>query len=63
MSEDSPAAAAGLTSGDTITSVEGVPVHTMETLIAQLRRYPAGMSISVSLEGPEILTVTLGDRA
>jgi putative serine protease PepD len=59
----SPAADAGLAIGDTITSVEGVPIHTMETLIAQLRRYPAGSSISVSLDGTDSLTITLGDRA
>lgn len=63
VGDGSPAAIAGLASGDTITSVQGVAVHTMEDLIAQLRRYSAGADVMLSLDGPGSLTVTLGDRA
>lgn len=63
VNQGSPAALAGLSSGDTITSIEGVSVHTMEALIAQLRRYSAGTSIEVALDAADAATVTLGDRA
>lgn len=63
VSPGSPASVAGVASGDTITSVQGVSVHTMEGLIAQLRRYSAGADITVAISGAETRTVTLGDRA
>lgn len=66
VADGSPAAAAGLATGDTITSVAGVPVHTIEQLIAQLRRYPAGQAVDLGVTGdPDIasVAVTLGDRA
>ena len=63
VSDGSPAATAGLSTGDTITAVAGVSVQTMDELIAQLRRFPAGDTVLLDIADDQRLSVTLGDRA
>lgn len=64
VTAESPAESAGLEVGDTVTSVAGVPVHTMEGLIAQLRRFGAGDTIGLGIDGGPTgaLSVTLANR-
>jgi len=59
---DTAAATAGLQSGDVIAAINGDTVKTMEELIAMLRRYGAGTTIEVSLDGGDTVPVTLGQR-
>lgn len=46
---DSPAAAAGLTSGDVITAVDGVGVASMSALVARLRKLQPGDDVRLSV--------------
>jgi S1-C subfamily serine protease len=57
----SAAAAAGLSVGDVITSIDGLPVETMDELIVALRvRFP-GDDVELTVNGDSV-TVTLGVR-
>ena len=58
-----PAAAnAGINEGDIIAAIEGQEILTFNDLIASLRRFGAGETISVTLDTGEVLAVTLGQR-
>jgi putative serine protease PepD len=61
----SAAELAGLEEGDIITEINGVPVSTIEGLIVELRDYPVGETIEVSVLRDDeaiLLTVELGAR-
>jgi membrane-associated protease RseP (regulator of RpoE activity) len=45
----SPAAKAGLRSGDTITALAGHPVHTWSQLATDIRRHPAGSAVALTV--------------
>ena len=62
IQDGSPADRAGVAVDDTITSVAGVSVHTMESLIAQLRRFATGSTVDLGIS-EAVVSVTLGDRA
>ncbi|MCP4968021.1 MAG: PDZ domain-containing protein [bacterium] len=59
---ETAAALAGLAEGDIISAINGATIETMNELVAQLRRYGAGDTIEVSLEGGSVIKVTLGQR-
>ncbi len=56
------AADAGINEGDIIAAIEGQEILTFNDLIASLRRYGAGDTISVTLDTSQVLNVTLGQR-
>lgn len=56
------AAVAGLGEGDVIAAINGESVKTMNELVALLRRYGAGDTIEVTLDGGSQVDVTLGQR-
>lgn len=56
------AARAGLAQDDIIAAVNGDTVATMNELVALLRRYGAGTTIEVTLDGGVVVEVTLGQR-
>lgn len=59
---DTPAEAAGIAEGDVIASIEGLQIRTFNDLVASLRRFAAGDTIQMVLEGGETIEVTLGER-
>ena len=59
---DTAAALAGLAEGDIIAAINGETIKTMNELVALLRRYGAGDTIEVSLDGGSMINVTLGQR-
>ena len=59
---DTAADSAGLVEGDVISAINGDTVKTMDELIALLRRYSAGSTIEVTLDGGATVEVTLGQR-
>lgn len=59
---DTAADSAGLVEGDVISAINGDTVKTMDELIALLRRYSAGSTIEVSLDGGATVAVTLRQR-
>ncbi len=61
---DSAAAAAGLAPGDVIARIGTTPIDTMEELVAALRRYSAGDTITITIDGTgttRAVPVTLQD--
>ena len=65
LREDSPAAAAGLASGDIITEINGERVRNRRDLIRRIGSYPAGSLVKLTYirEGnPGSATAKLGDR-
>lgn len=65
VSDDTPAAEAGLESGDFLRSVDGTPVSTSEQLGTVLRRLGPGATVQVVIErdGEDIeVTMTLAER-
>ena len=56
------AAAAGLEVGDVISAIDGQPLRTMNELVAMLRRFGAGNTIEITLDGGTMVDVTLGQR-
>jgi S1-C subfamily serine protease len=58
-----PAAQAGVTAGDTITALDGTPVHTSTALRRLVTTYSPGDRVSLSWTGPDgtshTATVTL----
>ncbi|MEO5678681.1 MAG: alpha/beta fold hydrolase [Acidimicrobiales bacterium] len=66
--DGSPAAAAGLTRGDTVTALDGAPVATSDEALAALKAKPPGATLSLTVAGPaestpaRTATVTLGSR-
>lgn len=67
ISEDSPADVAGLEAGDTIVSIDGVPVQTLEALWKTLWKTPPAeraVVIDILRDGqPQTVTVQAVDRA
>ncbi len=59
---DTAAAAAGIEEGDVIASIEGLEIRTFNDLVASLRRFGAGDTIKMTLDGGETIEVTLGER-
>lgn len=62
----SPAAAAGVLSGDVITELDGNAVRSVEDLLSALRRTRPGATVAMSVQrGPaqQQMTVTIGERA
>lgn len=62
---DSPAATAGLSSGDVITAIDGVRVASMSGLVARLRALPPGATVRLSVQRDSStldLPVTLAER-
>ncbi len=62
VTESSSAAVAGIAVGQVITSVDGVPVRTMDELITALRHYSAGETVTVQLTDGGTVTLELGAR-
>ncbi|HEV8114869.1 MAG TPA: S16 family serine protease, partial [Acidimicrobiales bacterium] len=68
VSEGSPAAAAGLARGDTVTTVDGMPVATAAQALTVLRGKPPGAAFPITVVGPaegappRTTTATLGRR-
>ena len=62
VTESSSAAVAGIAVGQVITSVDGVPVRTMDELITALRHYSAGQTVTVELTDGGTVTLELGAR-
>lgn len=62
VAADSGADAAGVTRGDVITAVDGIPVNTMDELITALRLSSGGDSIVVDLGDGRSFQVVLGTR-
>jgi len=66
--EGSPAAAAGIARGDTITTVDGMPVSTAAQALTALRGKPPGAALAITVVGPaegapaRSSTATLGQR-
>lgn len=58
VSDDSPALAAGLHSGDRIVSIDGTPIDTFATLTDQVRARP-GQSVTLVVEHPDHSTETV----
>jgi putative serine protease PepD len=56
------AATAGIEEGDVVTSVDGVPVRTMDELITVLRSQAGGDSVTLALSDGRLLAVSLGQR-
>lgn len=62
----SPAAAAGVQSGDVITELNGDAVRSVEDLLSALRRTRPGAQVPMSVQrgnGKQQVTVTIGERA
>jgi S1-C subfamily serine protease len=59
---DTAASASGLAAGDVIAAIDGDPVSTMNELVALLRRYGAGDTIEVTLDGGVMISMVLGER-
>jgi len=59
---DTAASASGLVAGDVIAAIEGDTVNTMNELVALLRRYGAGDTIEVTLDGGATISMILGER-
>ncbi|MEZ5281436.1 MAG: trypsin-like peptidase domain-containing protein [Acidimicrobiales bacterium] len=49
VGEDTPAAQAGLASGDVIVSIDGTPVENMSALVVQIRRADPGQTIQIGI--------------
>jgi len=62
VTESSSAAIAGIAVGQVITSVDGVPVRTMDELITALRHYSAGETVTIELTDGGMVTLQLGTR-
>lgn len=62
VTESSSAAIAGIVVGQVITSVDGVPVRTMDELITALRHYSAGETVTIELTDGGMVTLQLGTR-
>ncbi len=62
VTESSSAAVAGIAVGQVITSIDGVPVRTMDELITALRHYSAGETVTVELTDGGTVTLQLGAR-
>ncbi len=68
VSEGSPAAAAGIARGDTVTAVDGMPVATAAQALTVLRGKPPGAAFPITVVGPaegappRTTTATLGRR-
>jgi len=62
VTESSSAAVAEIAVGQVITSVDGVPVRTMDELITALRHYSAGETVTVQLTDGGTVTLELGAR-
>jgi putative serine protease PepD len=64
VTANGPAAAAGLTTGDTITTIDGHPVQTIEDISAALASLKPGEKVALGVRTPqgskETVTVTLG---
>lgn len=60
VTESSAAADAGIAVGQVITSVDGVPVRTMDELITALRHHSAGETVTIALTDGGTVTVQLG---
>ncbi|MEN8112843.1 MAG: trypsin-like peptidase domain-containing protein [Actinomycetota bacterium] len=54
----SPAADAGISSGNVITAIDGVHIATMDALITELRRTGTGRALVVSIDGAAEILVT-----
>ena len=63
VTESSSAADAGIAVGQVITSIDDVPVRTMDELITALRHYSAGETVTIELTDGETVTLQLGARA
>lgn len=62
---DSPAATAGLASGDVITAIDGARVASMSALVARLRKLAPGDTVRLSIQRDEStteLTATLAEK-
>lgn len=62
-----PAAAAGIRDGDTITAINGNPVSGPTELLAVIRSYPPGQTLTLTVEGaagaPRDVQLTLGSKS
>ena len=64
VSDDSPAAAAGIRVGDVVTAVDGLAVESTRDLSREIRQRP-GATVAIELyrdQKPRQLTATLGER-
>ena len=58
--EKSALGAAGAEDGDVIVALDGIPVRSMPLLVARLRSYRAGESITVTVQrGDQRLDITM----
>ncbi len=62
VQDGTAAAEAGLEAGDVIAAINDIEVKTSNELIAALRRFGAGTTITVTLDTGESVLVTLGQR-